>query len=203
MAGPYVRLAPRGMAGLILATLPVLLLNLDRYGHRRAYIAAWVRQLGGLDAEATVLADMFLHLCQTYDIPYPGLPSSSRWGGVPGRVDKSPAGYDLASIQDLVEQVQGQFQLGLQLAQRQGRDRAQLGLVALFSTLRGGLCAIPLSLRTMVKSVSPEAPDPGWSTADRQQLLQAGPGLYRQWSGGNGADACSSGHSTEVIAVTI
>lgn len=204
------QVSQESLAGCLLGALPVLLLNIDRYGHRQAYIRRWATELELPDGAISGVIALFIHLCQIHDLRQP----SSFMMDAPHKPDQNQdqqpenacEASPLVATQQLVKQVQGQFWLGLQLAHRQGWSPAQMGLVALLTTIQGGLWAIPLKLRQGLdlqpqETLPEETPSAGWSWAERQQLLQAGTELYFQWSGIQGSPKLAV--SGDYVAVTL
>ena len=51
-------------AGCLLAALPLLLVNIDRYGHRHGVLRQWARQMGLSASISTALDELFVGLCQ-------------------------------------------------------------------------------------------------------------------------------------------
>jgi hypothetical protein len=169
-------------AGGLIGALPVLLLNLEPYGHRRAYVAQWAEETGLSQGAIAALDDFFVYLCRIHRLcastrqPLPG----QKWNlqAIPSMTTPS-----LVVVQDLVQQVQGQFLLGLQVAQRQELESAQVGLVALITAFWGGLQSLPLQLRRECLMQTLAVGDRDRLTTDRIQIMQLGDELYRLWSG--------------------
>ncbi len=185
-------------AGFLLATLPVLMLNLDPYGHRLPYIYQWGATLGLNQEAVSHLGEWFLYLCRARQISgVHRTPSSSAWGQ---RWSQNlPPLSLLATPQKLVWQAQGQLWLSLKLAQNQGWNRAELGLVALMAVLSGGGYGLPLSLRVLQAA---DGKNQEQTASFWENLLQLSQELYAQWCGCGGRDHLNQGRSGHFVAVT-
>jgi len=176
-------------AGCLLAALPLLLVNIDRYGHRHGVLRQWARQMGLSASISTALDELFVGLCQIQAgkgaLPY--LPRGRFLGGANIPSFSIPC---LTTVYGLLAQSQWQFGLSLQFAQQHQWAQADMGLIALFVTLQGGLAAIPLALRQKLWNRfsddyrGPSNPG-GWSMVEQQRLMALSHELYGQWSGIN------------------
>ena len=167
----------------LLGALPVLLLNVDRYAHRQAYVSQWARDLELPESSVAALEELFGYLCQFHDIDQAtdGLAESGYSHGQ--QKDFRFSTPILAASQHLVSQTQGQLGLTLQLARRRGWDCAALGLATVLIVVERGEPVIPLSLRHRLWD--PPVRQNSWSSDNWQQLLALSYELYCRWSGVN------------------
>jgi hypothetical protein len=192
-------------AGCLLAALPLLLVNIDRYGHRHGVLRQWARQMGVSAFISTALDELFVGLCQIQAgggaLPY--LPS----GQFSGKSANIPSFSTpcLAAVYGLVAQSQWQFGLCLQLAQQHRWAPADMGLIALFAPLRGGVAAIPLALRQKLwNRLSDDYRGlGGWSMVEQQRLMVLSHELYDRWGGITPSAHLSKEIGRGSIAITI
>lgn len=184
--GQYFQTQAQGQPGaLLLAALPVLLVNADGYGHRRRAMQLWAESLGLQVPDQIALDQGFVIICDSIicnslsQNQSQGSHSLEPWHleqrhGRP--TSNPPSGYGLAQV--LIQQSQQQFTLALELADRMGWSTAMIGLV-------GGLVAwqtgtVPLRLSYPMGS---QALAWGASYPDLETLAQT---LYAAWAAGHG-----------------
>jgi hypothetical protein len=207
--GRRLRLVERhSMVGMLLAALPLLLVHVDRYGHRHETICQWANRMG-LSASGTIaLGELLAYMGQVQSDDKAMAGQAKR--GSENEPTHSPFFTTpcLAEGHRLWAQGQGQLVPGLQLAQQHGGDNADLGLIALLATLHGGTMAIPLTLRQVLWSPGPDAAiapstQQGWSMAERRLLIQLSQGLYDRWGGLSPEAHLSEERKNRSIAITI
>ncbi|NJL47527.1 MAG: hypothetical protein HC929_08625 [Leptolyngbyaceae cyanobacterium SM2_5_2] len=166
---------------VLLVATPVLLLQVNRYGHRQANIQGWASDLGLSPALSTTLATYFHSLCQALTGQIPSLSQH------PGKeyeflalAAESLAG-SLRPLQALVQAAQGQFLLALELAHSRGYAGPAISWVGLLASLVVGLPGLPLALWGNGWSSSLVAER--WQGHDTEHLQQLAEALYRRWAG--------------------
>jgi hypothetical protein len=182
------------IAGCMLATLPILMLNLDDHGHRRAFVSQWAKQLALSEATVTALVGLFdclCHLQSSHAIRRYGSRQTPWVAHLPSTESSTAI---LVDIYELLARVQGQLVPGLQIARRQGWEGAEMGLLALLAVVNSGSLAIPLNLRRALEMALPHIHQPDglnqpyihqFSDLNQQKQLwqQVSTRLYQQWIG--------------------
>jgi hypothetical protein len=175
------QLANRSVASCLLVSLPVLLLHLDRQAHHGFTIHQWVQHLNLAETAASALVDLYGVLCQVHDMHEtcqhrlcPKMPLMRQLKL------STPV---LVEAQELLLKVQSQFWLGFQLAQGQGWDGDEIGILALLATLQSEENQFPLSLHRELWVSAWIEGDPSVYEAERQRWLELSTSLYYRWGG--------------------
>ena len=179
-------LSRQDTAAYLLGILPIVLLNVDRFGHRQTSLCQWARSLGLSEDAIVPLRELFLYLCQ---IEAAETVAPNVYGHSPGsnlRLESPFSNATLGSAYRMLQESQGQFWLSLKLARSQGWSEAQMGILALFFAVQGGIETIPVVLRTSHSMSQSMKQNSGFYTTDPQPLLQLSTGLYRCWCGTQG-----------------
>ncbi|MGF1571410.1 MAG: hypothetical protein ACFCVD_25590 [Nodosilinea sp.] len=179
------------LARLWLQAVPVLLVSASRYGHRRQAVHQWGQGLGLAPGQIEALDQLFQLLCQALaDVPQPG---AGCWGqativqaglGAAGFSDLGTA-MTLPQAQALVDVAQGQFSVGVGLANGLGWSSAAIGLVGLLTALRGGVAVIPASFRQrwLAGSGGGAPLSSPWPAVEQAELVAIADALYGRWAG--------------------
>ncbi len=165
---------------LLLAALPVLLVNADGYGHRRRAMQLWTESLGLQAPDQMALDEGFVIICdrlnqhQPQGSHPPEPPHLEQCHGWPTSNPRS--GYGRAQI--LIQQSQQQFTLALGLADRMGWSTAMIGLVGSLLAWQTGVVPLWLSY-----PMGPQDTAWGDSYPDLETLAKT---LYASWAAGRG-----------------
>jgi len=177
---PFQALAKTSQEAVLLAATPVLLLQVNRYGHQQVAIQGWASNLGLSPILSLSLENYFQHLCQTLTGQVNLLAVS------PTKTvtlsEPSPHLQDvLRPLQTLVQSVQGQFLLALELAQSLGYSGPAISLLGLLACLHTGPPGLPLKLYCSAQ-ISPTLVE-RWQNHTIAQLEHLAEELYRHWAG--------------------
>lgn len=172
---PWSDLERQSLSAVLLAATPLLLQNVNRYGHRQA----WVRQRAetwGLSPTAIeALGGYFGDLCR--GLPTDGLEAKTLGGGLSALTLGTPAA--LAPVYARVHDSQGQFWLVLEQSRQAGWTSSDSVLAAVLALVAGS--AVPLALRQ--RYLGPEPWDDRWLGYGGNHLQQLGFQLYARWAG--------------------
>jgi hypothetical protein len=165
-------------AVLLLVALPVLLVNVDRYGHRRQALGQWADQLQLPPTSTVALDTLFLRLCQAlFSEHYASLKADAL---APGSSHPTTA---LERAQAIVSQTQGNYGLALCLANRQCLPPATITLVGLLAALQSGLAGIPLPWRAWLEKPPTTTWAERWQGQTATSLWQLADALHQSWVG--------------------
>lgn len=165
---------------LILAT-PILLMNINPYGHRRLAVQDWGATLGLGPSTLVALDDYFQRLGQGQAMT----PSS----GEHHLRERSGRQFpDVADLGVLVTSLPGQWLMSLTLAQRWEWPATALALVGVLATVQAGPGGIPLQVsEPLMRDALRDAGGQGlglrwrgYGTSDIDALADA---LHRRWAG--------------------
>lgn len=177
---PWLDLERQSLAAVLLAATPLMLPNINPYGHRQDWVlrgaAAW-----GLSA--STLESLGLYFCYLgRGLPTDGLTvdGCSAVGPV------QPVALDASALEPyfrLVQDSQGQFGLVLERSHRDGWNGAEIALAAVLTLAAGS--AVPLALQQRYLGPEPLPGEGGdrWLSYSGDRLRQLGWQLYSRWAG--------------------
>jgi hypothetical protein len=162
---------------LLLIALPVVLVNVNRYGHRQAALQQWGEDLGLPTTAVVELGNLFSVLCQVMGSTPHCLPE-------PSAGDGSGAISGLGAGLTVVNRTQSNYALAIQLAQQQHLGNVQIGLVGLLAGATGGVAGLPLAWRQAIDPPQSAAWIERWPDQTEASLWHLADGLYDRWIGG-------------------
>jgi hypothetical protein len=163
----------------LLIALPVVLVNVDRYGHRQVALRQWGEALGLPNSSIATLVDLFSVLCQVVVSPASSLPCPLP----PSARDCHGATPGLAAATAMVNRAQGNYALAIQLAHRQHLGAIPLGLVGVLAGATGGLAGLPLCWRQAIGQPDAAPWRERWPDQTETSLWHLADGLYDRWIG--------------------